>query len=74
MKTTSDINALINENIAAINQLKHSYDTGKFLTRESQARAYKALRKKKSASTTTKCAIFDVCLFLSKAHRKKVSA
>lgn len=46
MKTTSDINALINENIAAINQLKHSYDTGKFLTRESQARAYKALRKK----------------------------
>lgn len=46
MKTTSDINALINENIAAINQLKHDYDTGKFFTRESQARAYKALRKK----------------------------
>lgn len=46
MKTTSDINALINENIAAINQLKYDYDTGKFFTRESQARAYKALRKK----------------------------
>ena len=46
MKTTSDINALINENIAAINRLKHDYDTGKFFTRESRARAYKALRKK----------------------------
>lgn len=46
MKTTSDINALINENIAAINRLKYDYDTGKFFTRESQARAYKALRKK----------------------------
>lgn len=46
MKTTSDINALINENIAAINRLKHDYDTGEFFTRESQARAYKQLRKK----------------------------
>ena len=73
MKTTSDINALINENIAAINRLKHDYGTGKFFTRKSQALAYKALRKK-SASTTTKYAILGACLFLSKAHRKRVSA
>lgn len=73
MKTTSDINALINENIAAINRLKHDYDTGEFFTRESQARAYKQLRKK-SVSTTTKYAIFDACLFLSKARRNKASA
>ena len=46
MKTASDINALINENIAAINRLKHDYGTGKFFTRKSQALAYKALRKK----------------------------
>lgn len=46
MKTTTDFNKLIDENISAIDKLTHDYNNCEFKTREHQARAYKELRKK----------------------------
>lgn len=46
MKTTEDLNKLIDENALVISEMNHDYNNREFKSRELKARAYKELRKK----------------------------
>lgn len=46
MKTTEDLNKLIDENALVISKMIHDYNNREFKSRELKARAYKELRKK----------------------------
>ena len=46
MKTTEDLNKLIDENALVISKMNHDYNNREFKSRELKARAYKELRKK----------------------------
>lgn len=45
MKTTNDLNRLISDEVAAIENLNHDFEAAKFESRELQAKSYKAMRK-----------------------------
>lgn len=49
MKTTEDLNKLIDENALAISKMNHDYENREFKSRELKARAYKELKKNRQA-------------------------
>lgn len=73
MKTTEDLNKLIDENALVISKMNHDYNNREFVSRELKARAYKELRKKIGKHNDEVRRLKRLIVFIE-ARRKKASA